>query len=422
MPKGAEPTESEAELGLSRLLSETFEMREGSTGALLQELLHAARLFLGMEIGFISEFEDGRRVFRYVDQAEGVDVFNVGGSDPLERTYCQRIVDGRLPELIDDATEVPEVQAVPEIRELGVRSHVSTPIRLPDGSVYGTFCTFSFWASHELTERDRALMHVFSKIAADLLQQDLDRTRDEEIRRSRIRQLLDDDEFTVVFQPMVEIGSSRIIGVESLARFPREPERGTEDWFAEAESVGLLEELEIRAIEKGLEALPRLPENVYVSCNVSVSSLCAGRFAEYLQSMPLERVVLEITEHAEIEDYAKVCEVVDSLRSRGLRLAVDDAGAGYASFRHILRLQPDIIKLDISLTRDIDTDVARRALAASLVDFAHEIGSRLTAEGVETEGELRCLEQLGVHKAQGYFLYLPLSLDDLVKTLSASRS
>lgn len=125
-------------------------------------------------------------------------------------------------------------------------------------------------------------------------------------------------------------------------------------------------------------------------------------------------MVLEITEHDIIEDYEALSEKLEPLRQEGLRIAVDDAGAGYASFRHILRLLPDVIKLDMSLTRDLDSDITRRSLAASLVSFARETGARLVAEGVETQAELDALKRLGVDKAQGFHLYQPLSLGQVI--------
>jgi EAL domain-containing protein (putative c-di-GMP-specific phosphodiesterase class I) len=109
--------------------------------------------------------------------------------------------------------------------------------------------------------------------------------------------------------------------------------------------------------------------------------------------------------------------VLEPLRKKGLRLAVDDAGAGYASFRHILRLEPDIIKLDMSLTRDIDTDRTRRALAAALIRFAQETGSKIIAEGVETQSELEVLRSLGISMAQGYLISRPVPLAAAVSLL-----
>jgi EAL domain-containing protein (putative c-di-GMP-specific phosphodiesterase class I) len=120
--------------------------------------------------------------------------------------------------------------------------------------------------------------------------------------------------------------------------------------------------------------------------------------------------VLELTEHAPIEEYDALQAALASLRSAGLKLAIDDAGSGYASFRHILRLRPDIIKLDQSLIRDIDLDQGRRALALGLITFANETGCTIVAEGVENERELAVLQSLGVAAAQGYLLGRPAPL------------
>ena len=120
--------------------------------------------------------------------------------------------------------------------------------------------------------------------------------------------------------------------------------------------------------------------------------------------------MLEVTEHALVEDYERLADVLGPLRSKGLRLAVDDAGAGYASFRHILKLKPDVIKLDSSLIRNVDSDTGCRALAAALIRFAEETACKVVAEGVETEAELAMLRRLQVNKAQGYLLGRPAPL------------
>jgi EAL domain-containing protein (putative c-di-GMP-specific phosphodiesterase class I) len=124
--------------------------------------------------------------------------------------------------------------------------------------------------------------------------------------------------------------------------------------------------------------------------------------------------MLEITEHDVIEEYLNIDEVLRVLRKRGVRIAVDDAGAGYASFRHILKLAPDLIKLDTSITRGIDGNRAGRALASALIRFAQETGSAIVAEGVETAAELRTLRVLGVTSVQGYLLGRPAPLEDAV--------
>ncbi|MDR6354479.1 EAL domain-containing protein (putative c-di-GMP-specific phosphodiesterase class I) [Pseudomonas psychrotolerans] len=132
-----------------------------------------------------------------------------------------------------------------------------------------------------------------------------------------------------------------------------------------------------------------------------------------LQAAPdLSRITLEITEHAIVKDYAALANALTPLRLLGVKVAVDDAGAGYSSMRHILQLQPDIIKLDMSLTQHIHEDRSRRALARGLVNFAHEIGSQVVAEGVEAAEELVCLRDLQVDFAQGYHLARPMAAAD----------
>ena len=124
-----------------------------------------------------------------------------------------------------------------------------------------------------------------------------------------------------------------------------------------------------------------------------------------------ERIVLEITEHEAIDDYGGLAEALEPLRARGLGVAVDDVGAGYASLRHALQLAPDMVKMDISLTHDIDRDAGRRALAAALISFAAETDMTIVAEGIETAGELHALRQLGVRYGQGFYLARPAPLE-----------
>ena len=131
------------------------------------------------------------------------------------------------------------------------------------------------------------------------------------------------------------------------------------------------------------------------------------RFLEAIGDAPVERLVIELTEHERVEDYDSLGEALGRWRARGGRLAVDDAGAGFASLRHTLRLQPDIIKLDITLTRDIDRERAKRALASALISFAEEMGMTIVAEGIETQSELDALLALGVRYGQGFFLARP---------------
>jgi EAL domain-containing protein (putative c-di-GMP-specific phosphodiesterase class I) len=175
--------------------------------------------------------------------------------------------------------------------------------------------------------------------------------------------------------------------------------------------------LEVAAMEEALKALRSLPEDVYLSINASPATILSGELSRVLDPYPLQRVVLEVTEHCLIEDYAQIGAGLAPLRSRGMKIAVDDAGAGYASFRHILRLAPDMIKLDMALTRAVDTDLSRRALVSAMVLFASETRSQVVAEGVETQAEWDTLHALGIQRGQGFFLGRPVDIESALALL-----
>jgi len=213
------------------------------------------------------------------------------------------------------------------------------------------------------------------------------------------------------FQPIVNLKSGGAVGTEALARFVQPPFRPPDVWFAEAASVGLGVELELIALELALEQLHRLPSGLYLSLNASVETILSEQFRSSLTGAPAERIVLELTEHTEVTDYLSFERSIQQLRSQGVRLAVDDAGAGFASFRHILNLQPDVIKLDIGLTRGIDSDPARRALGRALLSFGMDAyNASIVAEGIETKDEFNTLRALGFSAGQGFYLGRPSRL------------
>jgi EAL domain-containing protein (putative c-di-GMP-specific phosphodiesterase class I)/DNA-binding NarL/FixJ family response regulator len=215
----------------------------------------------------------------------------------------------------------------------------------------------------------------------------------------------------MVFQPIVELTTGRTLGVEALARFGTEPRRTPDQWFADAAAVGLGTELELSAVGAALRQLDALQPSWTLAINVSPTTIFAPEFEELIRDVDLRRLAFEITEHQPIADYVALSRATGDLRARGALISVDDAGAGYASFRHILKLNPDVIKLDISLTRDVDHDPVKRALAASLERFAEDIGAAITAEGIETQAELDALRELGIFYGQGFYIAHPAPAD-----------
>lgn len=381
-----------------------------SLSEVLAETLHAVRSHLGMEVAFISEFRAGSRVFRHLEGNFVPMHIAVGDSDPLEASYCQRVLDGRLPELIHDAALLPEALSLPVTEALPVGAHLSVPLRFSDGRLYGTFCCFSTTPDGSLDERDLNTLRLFAEFAGRLLERHAQSEMRYAEQSKRIQGVLSERAFSVVYQPIVYLLENRIVGYEALARFSAQPMRSPDLWFAEASSVGLGVALEVALIEEALKGFQFLPEGVYMSLNVSPATVLSGALTPVLEGQPLERLMLEVTEHESITDYGIIADALESLRKKGLRIAVDDAGAGYASFRHILKLKPDVIKLDGSLIRDIDADTNCRALASALVRFAEQTDSKVVAECIETEEELAVLRALKVTKAQGYLLGRPMAI------------
>ncbi|MBW4654344.1 MAG: EAL domain-containing protein [Kaiparowitsia implicata GSE-PSE-MK54-09C] len=381
-----------------------------SIETVLPDILRAVRLHLGMDVAFVSEFANEQRVFRYVDCASDKPLIQPGDCGSLEDSYCQRVVDGRLPELIQDASRLPAALELPVTTALPVGAHISVPIRLSDGRLYGTFCCFSTQPDPSLAERELAIVRVFAEFAGKQIERQIDSTDLYNTMKARVDRVLASDNFTIVYQPIYHIDQERIVGFEALTRFADSPVRPPDVWFSEAANVGLSEKLEMAAIQKALKSLDVLPSDVYISLNVAPANILNGAIARTLEGASLERIVIEVTEHVFIKDYSQFGAALDPLRQRGLRIAIDDAGAGYASFRHILKLNPDLIKLDMSLTRDVDSDRSRRALAAALIRFAEETDCSIIAEGVETDLELQTLRQLKVNKAQGFLIGRPLPL------------
>lgn len=244
------------------------------------------------------------------------------------------------------------------------------------------------------------------------LQVDLSRRMEEERRHAadvrqklrRIQAVLNGTVLRMVFQPIVNLRTTEVLGVEALARFHCKPDRSPDVWFDEAKLVGHGLELELAAVTTALGHLERFPATSFVSVNISPDTVVAPELEPLLEPFPGHRIVLELTEHAPVADYERLLPALDALRERGVRIAIDDTGAGYSHLRHVLHVRPEIIKLDIGLTQGICGDPARRALATALVAFGREIGATIVAEGIETSEDSETLASLGVPLGQGYYL------------------
>ena len=409
MDRPAAPTVT-GPIGLAPLLVD----EEEGEGTLVQQALRAIRTHLGMEIAYASQFVGEDSVFHTVDAPGLEHLIRPGDSRSLDDVYCRHILAGRLPELIPDTAAEPLAASMPITTKTPIGAHASVPLRLSDGRLYGMFCCLSPTPNSTLNARDLKMMRAFADMAAFDIERDLRANAEQEERRAAVADVIERDAIRSVYQPIWSLDLRRPVGFEALARFDVDPVRAPDLWFADAAEIGEGVALELAAIDVALAGFGELPDSTYLSINLSPDCVLDDRLIEALADIPGERLVLEITEYAAIADYDAVVERLAGLRARGVRIAVDDAGSGYAGLEHVVRLSPDIVKLDRFLVDQIDEDPARRSLAGALVRFARDTGAVVVAEGVETLAQLTVLRSLGIDRIQGFLLGRP-------DTLTAAR-
>jgi EAL domain-containing protein (putative c-di-GMP-specific phosphodiesterase class I)/DNA-binding response OmpR family regulator len=244
----------------------------------------------------------------------------------------------------------------------------------------------------------------FAAIATALLRPSLDERARSRAESGRVDDILRDRAFHTVFQPVVDLKAGVIVGYEALTRF--EDGVPPDIRLAEATAVGRRADLDVAMMEAAVRAAARLPDSTWLGLNVSPGVILDSQRIEGVLGRSDRPMVLEVTEYERIDDYRTLADAVRRLTPT-VRLAVDDAGAGYASLRHVLMLRPDFVKLDQEWIRGIEADAARQALIGALVLFAKRTRSVLIAEGIETAAELETLHSLGVKLGQGYFLGRP---------------
>ena len=231
-----------------------------------------------------------------------------------------------------------------------------------------------------------------------------------------MRAVIEGSALSMVFQPIVNIQGHGVVGVEALARFDCEPRQSPDVWFMDAVASGLGTEIDLAAARAATPEILPDPSGMDLFVNVMPETLFSSGFEELVSSVPGDRVVLELTEHAPVNDYDRLADAIDGLRAEGFRIAVDDVGAGYSSFRHLLTVRPDVLKIDISLCRSIESDRARQVIAASIASLGRELDATVVAEGIETPAELTTVQELGIDSAQGFYLAAPAPppLDELL--------
>lgn len=370
----------------------------------IAELLRTARRSLHMSVAFLSRMDGTTQTLEVVDTRVPL-LVQEKNKQVQETSFCQAILDGRLPAVIDDVKRYPVAMALPSARIPRIRSYVSTPVTLSDGTLYGTFCAFGFTSDKELTGRDEALMKVLASAASVIIEPELREQQRRDDIDGRLDPLVASGGPSVLLQPIVDLATGVRVGAEALSRFPREWGKGPDVVFEEAHSIGRGHEVELLALRGAAAHLDRV--GGYVAMNVSPQTLLTPAFSALLTELPLDRILLELSEHDPVEDYDALTTTLMPFRAAGMRLAIDDVGAGFSSLRHIVVTDPDVIKMDRSIVSGLHVDPVLSKLVEALVVFGHGCGVKVVAEGIETADEAARLRDLGVDLGQGWYFGRP---------------
>lgn len=382
-------------------------------GLSIWDILDLARTQLGMDLAFVGCIHGDQEIIRWVVGDAAAFGVQPGRSVPLRDTYCRYVLAGDADNIVPDFQAPPAADLLPGTQG----SYIGVPILLPTGTVYGMLCCRSLHTDPTLNERDTAFLRVLAAVLGPKIHRDQSTAKDQLERYAIVQELLQETNGGVhmVYQPIVDVEADTITGIEALARFGSEPQLSPSHWFDMARQVGLGVALEYKAVQLAMRTIRALPDDMFLSVNVSPDTLLSGRLLDLVDTTTGPRMVLEVTEHAAIDDYPAVSRALVPLREHGVRLAVDDAGSGYASLSRILQLAPDFMKLDTTLIRHVEDSRAQSALTSALITFGSRINAELVAEGVETDTELAALRVLGVPLAQGYYLHRPQSLETVLQ-------
>ena len=385
------------------------DVRENVRRRLLRavELTHAT---LRLDVAYVVELTGGGPVYRAAAGDAGTFHVALDCDSPAHAALCRELLAGRLPNVVADAAADPRLERLRLAHRTPVGALIAVPLRYSDGAAFGVLCGITHLARPDLEDRDSRLVSMLGEAIVD----DLDEHRARERVRADIQRLIDKEDLRTAYQPIIDVRSERCVGIEALARFPA-PFSKPEWAFAASHDVGLGLELERLAIREAWKMLPRLGPEQYLAINVAPHALVElARRANLREELPLEKLVVEVTEHAVVDCYRPLLKGLTPLRERGLRIAVDDAGAGYASLRHVLELRPDFIKVDRSLIHGIARDHAQQVAVAAFLSLATDLNAKVVAEGVERAEDLEVAIGLGVYAAQGYLLGKPTTSEKVI--------
>jgi EAL domain-containing protein (putative c-di-GMP-specific phosphodiesterase class I) len=232
------------------------------------------------------------------------------------------------------------------------------------------------------------------------------------------------------YQPKLDLGSDTIVGVEALVRWahPKRGPIGPDSFIPVIEDAGRIRDLTAHVLQQALEDALAWSESGYpigVAVNVSATLLADHEFIETVGAilqghrLPNSQVTIEVTESAAMDSPERAIAALESWRSLGINISIDDYGTGQSSLNYLQKLPATELKIDKSFVQTIVDDSRNAIMVRSTIALAHELGMKTVAEGIEDESCLRLLGEMGCDTGQGYFIGKPMSADDLSAFLAA---
>lgn len=378
--------------------------------SLIQDILKSLRTEIGMDVAFIAEFHEGQRVFRYIDASETSPPVKPGDGDPIEHTYCQRVIDGQLPDIIFDVTSLPPEEQLAVAEDYKIKSYLCVPITLGNGKTYGSLGCIGHQPNWQIGEQDILLMSAMARVYGEWFESMEKAHEHQHAMAQEVQAALSGDTLEVLYQPIFDITHHKAVGFEALARLRSKEGLSPLSLFKEAEELGHKVELELKAIRLGLQGLDYFRDAQFISVNASMETAISPDLPAALEHADMKRVVLEINDPMDLQIFSKVTKSLRALLNRGLRIALDDRALGTDGLKQLDILGPDIIKLHIRNVLQMKGDRLLKLQASPFSGFSEENACKLIVEGIETRQQLDTILEQGITHAQGYYLGAPVSL------------
>ncbi len=375
------------------------------------ELLELARVHVGLDVAFLGRFDGPERTIAVVAAGHPATITRLTGvRTPRPGTHCDLVARGEVPAVVPDVRRVPRLAGLADADRLGVGSFVGVPVVEPDGTVWGTICAYATAPTPTLDDGHASILRFVADVVASRVALVRRVRSEQDDAAATIDALIEEGEPSMVGQPIVRLTDDSVVGVEALARFP---EGRPDELFALAALGHRSTELELAAVAAAVASIPQLPDDAWLSCNVSLRTATDRRFARTIEEVDPHRLVLEVTEDGQPDDERAAAAGLTRSRRHGVRIAMDDIGTGWSGLRRALRLEPEILKLDRELINRVHVDTSKQALVGAICAFAAAVGATVVAEGIEVAEERAALRELGVPLGQGWLLGRPRPFDEL---------